>query len=558
MNNLSIFAENIIHVISNFEEHTLEDIESKLSNTSGNLVKVEIKCQGNSSLFLPIPIISSKFQDLRVCGCLVKGTDQYRNFSGAPDNVLRHLVFSDVIFELSEYNEYLQIVNWEQNKHLFQYGWSIVSASLMTFRETNVSYVYKESFQMDHQYLDKLLKYREYLRVHKTNYNLIYLEISNSKEKGGATNMKYYSINDFLESGRFPFLQVMNFSGLGLQHLPEAIRKGNWWWAKFPSLIHIDFSYNRFERIPFIVESFSSETISVNLRDNAISFFSDKELLRVYPLEIDLTNNKFDCHCSKFVDEMITATKTFNLKFKKYYRYLANATCYHPVELRGKKISNLNVSKLCYVTETLKSYSALYLNLIIMLSVALFVFFLIVVISKYRKELHILSYTRLRMKICKPVIHVSESSLMKEYDAFLSYSHQDAEWVNRVLIPKLTESPAKLKLCLHERDFKLGGFISDNIIESIDNSRHTIMIISEAFLASKWCGLEFKTAFHQNLMEKNRHLIAVLMDGTDLNKLDNDMRRYLETHTFLKQNELLFWDKLIYALSELGGNKEIV
>lgn len=545
----SNLSKIIYHVISNQEEHAMLDIESQLTNTSDNIA-MEIQCQGNSSLFLPVPIVSSKIKELHVTGCRVTGTDRFSNFSGGTENVLRHLVFTDITFELSQYQAYLHLMHWERYKPLFPYGMSIIPTSLNTFKETNVSYVYLEAdFQQEHVYLDKVVEYREHLRAYQLDYQLIYVEMSNSqgKDTDNVIDVHYDNINDFLRIGRFPLLQVMNFSGMGLKHLPDAIRRSNWWWTKFPSLIHVDLSYNHFERIPFITYTTSLMTISLNLRDNDIAIFSDRDFLRSYPLEIDLFNNKFDCYCSRYLKEMITSTKTFHLKFKKRYRYLENITCYHPEKFRGLKITDFDVSNLCGIAETSISCDNIYLQIIILMSVVIFILLIMFVIFKYRKELEILSYTRLRIKFRKPI--PPESYLVKEYDAFLSYSHHDEWWVKRRLIPRLTGAPPNLRLCLHERDFKLGAFISDNIIESIDNSRHTIMIISEGFLASKWCALEFKTAFHQNLQEKNGHLIAVLMNNIDYSLLDNDMKHYLETHTFLKQNELLFWDKLIYALN---------
>ena len=45
------------------------------------------------------------------------------------------------------------------------------------------------------------------------------------------------------------------------------------------------------------------------------------------------------------------------------------------------------------------------------------------------------------------------------YDVFISYSQDNQEWVTKQLIPQLEENRPKLKVCIHERDFKAGIII---------------------------------------------------------------------------------------------------
>ena len=42
------------------------------------------------------------------------------------------------------------------------------------------------------------------------------------------------------------------------------------------------------------------------------------------------------------------------------------------------------------------------------------------------------------------------------YDVFISYSHEEHDWVTQQLIPELEMKNPKLKACIHERDFKVG------------------------------------------------------------------------------------------------------
>ena len=81
-----------------------------------------------------------------------------------------------------------------------------------------------------------------------------------------------------------------------------------------------------------------------------------------------------------------------------------------------------------------------------------------------------------------------------EYDAFVCYNSRDELWITEELQPKL-EDEFGLKLCLHERDFVLGGDIMEQITSGIENSRKTLLILSPNFLASNWCHWEMSLAY---------------------------------------------------------------
>ena len=103
------------------------------------------------------------------------------------------------------------------------------------------------------------------------------------------------------------------------------------------------------------------------------------------------------------------------------------------------------------------------------------------------------------------------------YDAFVMYCHADSQWVIHQLRPQLEnarseEEGANLRLCIHHRDWLCGRGITDNIVESIEASRKSLLIVSNAFAASSWCQFELTMAQTRLFEEDRDNLILVLLE----------------------------------------------
>ncbi|NXA44278.1 TLR21 protein, partial [Eudromia elegans] len=123
------------------------------------------------------------------------------------------------------------------------------------------------------------------------------------------------------------------------------------------------------------------------------------------------------------------------------------------------------------------------------------------------------------------------------YDAFVSYSENDSEWVENLMVQELEQACPPFRLCLHKRDFVPGKWIVDNIIDSIEKSRKTLFVLSEHFVRSEWCKYELDFSHFRLFDENNDAAILILLEpiqGKDIPKRFCKLRKIMNTKTYLE------------------------
>ncbi len=121
----------------------------------------------------------------------------------------------------------------------------------------------------------------------------------------------------------------------------------------------------------------------------------------------------------------------------------------------------------------------------------------------------------------------------------------------QVLAAGLEQGNPHYRLCLHYRDFPVSAYLADTIIEAVESSKRTILVLSQHFLANEWCRFEFKSALHQVLRDRQKRLVVVFLGDVPQRDLDPDLRLYLKTSTCVFWGEKAFWDKLRYAMPDV-------
>jgi len=71
-----------------------------------------------------------------------------------------------------------------------------------------------------------------------------------------------------------------------------------------------------------------------------------------------------------------------------------------------------------------------------------------------------------------------------KYDVFISYSSSDEDWVEHTLLKTLED--AGLHACIDFRDFAIGRPAIINMQDAALQSRHTILVITSAWIKSEW------------------------------------------------------------------------
>ncbi|XP_059621553.1 protein toll [Phlebotomus argentipes] len=269
----------------------------------------------------------------------------------------------------------------------------------------------------------------------------------------------------------------------------------------------------------------------IHINETVLKAFNNTRTLR----NISLSNNPWKCNC-----EALSLMIYIQSQFKKVndYDYIECSD--------GQRINKMVPGDIC--TDDVQAIVALSITLALL---GILIGILAALYYKYQQEIKIWMYWH---NICPFIFNSDALDANKKYDAFISYSHKDEDFVADTLVPEL-EMRRKFNLCIHRRDWTVGDFIPDQIIRSVAESRRTIIVLSPNYVESVWGTMEFRTAHHTAVKENVSRVIVIMYGDVDRSNIDPELKSYIDMNTYIEWGDAWFWERLHYALRTVKTSK---
>ena len=140
----------------------------------------------------------------------------------------------------------------------------------------------------------------------------------------------------------------------------------------------------------------------------------------------------------------------------------------------------------------------------------------------------------------------------RPYDAFISYSNMDSEFVLRELVKHLIN---RFNLCLLDRQLFRSVSVSEMITFGGQRSKRFILVLSDNFISHDWCVSEFKAAHEQAITDCKERVVIILLQNLQETQLDHTLSAVIHSQTCLKYDDPWFWEKLDCLMPDEKNNK---
>ncbi|NXH72893.1 TLR21 protein, partial [Hydrobates tethys] len=354
----------------------------------------------------------------------------------------------------------------------------------------------------------------------------------------------------------WPSLQTLNLSQNSLKSLKQTANSV----TRLPKLINLDISQNNFGEIPDVCEwpknlkylNLSSTHIpklttcippTLEVLDVSSNNLKEFGLQLPFVKELYLTKNQLKTLPGAAPIPNLVAMSVRRNKLNSFSR--EEYVCDSPLAVRGAQVGAVHLSLMeCHR------------SLVVLLICAL-VFLVILVLVAVGYKYHAVWYLRMTwawLQAKRKPKRAPPKDIC--YDAFVSYSENDSDWVENIMVQELEQACPPFRLCLHKRDFVPGKWIVDNIIDSIEKSHKTLFVLSEHFVQSEWCKYELDFSHFRLFDENNDAAILVLLEPIQSKAIPKrfcKLRKIMNTKTYLEwpleeEQQEMFWENLKGAL----------
>lgn len=329
------------------------------------------------------------------------------------------------------------------------------------------------------------------------------------------TNLKHLKVldisnNKLLRLSKDFFMDLNALEVLNLSS--NIIDNWNTSLSNSPCLRFLDLSSNKLDTLPkYLLEDLELKV--------------DNKCNKGFNIVVDMEANPIDCTCRNL-------PFLRNLNTSRVYFLFANSDQCHlksgeRVQLNKADVIPILVEELeteCQETQTWPTITAVVIASSVTSVIICFV------IHRYRWKLRYIYYSR-----NKRYRHEGFERLF-EYDAFISYTQDNASFIKTTLVPEL-EGRYGLKVWVADRNATPGASVAENITHAIYNSKKALLLIDRKYCKESWCDYEMNMA-HTESVETNRSmLIIVIMEKFPFKSLPINVMRMLRTEKSIEYPE---------------------
>lgn len=297
-------------------------------------------------------------------------------------------------------------------------------------------------------------------------------------------------------------------------------------------------SNNRLSSVSFNMDALRSLTY-LDLNDNHLEELNKSAmdaLSRLHDVKINVAHNPLMCSCK-------------NIEFVRW------------VHENSKKIDKFHETKCTSYNSNIVSFSELdfdqfryycspsqYHTIILVVSLCILTFVIIVscgLVYRFKWNLRYLYYMT-KFKLLDGYQPITDREYEKE--VFVSYSNEDSRFVRDDVVREL-ETNGNISLLIHDRDFRAGEFVADNILRAITSTRRTLVILTAAYIRSKWCMYEMNMARMEAADTARNVLCVILKEDIPTKYLPVEVIDMIKKKTYMefpreREHVDLFWERL--------------
>ena len=337
---------------------------------------------------------------------------------------------------------------------------------------------------------------------------------------GNFFNGLELNLSDIL--GPMVHLEKLHLMKSGLKDLPRDFL------CELKNLKFLDMNSNEIGSLPNPPFCSELNLSDLNLSNNKLHTLDSSWLVgknKVKLHTIDLSDNPFDCGCTKSNMDMRTLRERITISGNnaffgttKILNWPSGYKCDFPAERVGTEFRSFEPSSAC--KEVNEGIFAL-----IVISCFLFVFF--VVSAVVYRNIWYIRYWIYKLKrppvrrrrgndpTRQPLLDIPDEVVR---DVFLINHENDDKFVLTDL-KRILENQMGYSSCIYTRNCCNGSKL-ELMVDGIYSSMHTIAVVSKTFLKDPWCLFQLNVAFDRRVREKNNNLMLLLLDDIDFQSLN--------------------------------------